>query len=391
MRVVCGYHVRSITAATWTIIQTLFHLAWAIPGYYAYLCSVVPSHYLIVFVYLTYFYKKSCGEVHLDDERIFVIKDLKTNYSNSSISRRNFVKAGDYSLYEILEEVLREGKFSEEGSAAYRTSVYIKIFIVTDFIWIVTAILLIVGSLMAVRKHWAVILYAPYVVCTGVISIIDVIAAVHFGFDLLTIKSFTTWLKFVGVTNSQDFEHLNGSLGWIGPAIPTIILIVLCLRLFVFWVLNICVFYGSVSLTAESYAKVEPTSPSGSGRTSRISSSTIQGANELRLNSSEARIRKWQQFYGASSAEASTSTISTINEVDHNSNSRSSIIAHSARKKVVVSEPIEKSTVNRKTSNESSKYYDASSFPWSYGKLPENRYSRPSSSEDDSRIASTAL
>lgn len=63
----------------------------------------------------------------------------------------------------------------------------------------------------------------------------------------------------------------------------------------------------------------------------------FQGTNALRLNSSEARIRKWQQFYGASSAEASTSTISTINEVDHNSNSRSSIIAHSARKKVVVS------------------------------------------------------
>ncbi|XP_019875668.2 uncharacterized protein LOC109603618 [Aethina tumida] len=347
MRLVCRYHFSCITAATWTIVQTLFRLAWTIFGYYAYSCSVELTTEIFVFVYLTYFYKKSCGEIHLEDQNIFVLKDLKPSGNNNSLNRINFLKVGDYSLYQILEEVLSKGIFPEEANAAYRTSVYIQIFIISDIVWITTAVLLIVGSLLAVKNCWTLIFNLPYMICTGIISIIDVIAAVHFGFDLLAIKSFTQWLKFIGVSNYQEFEHLNGSLGPLGPAIPTIILIQLSLRFFIFWIPNIYAFYGVMSTTVESFKNLAPSGRfvSGGGQ------STVRARNKH--YSSEARIRKWQEFYGASSAEASSDSISIINESDMNTKPRDST-PHCSRKKVVVTEPIEDRIVIRRTSGETS-------------------------------------
>lgn len=72
-----------------------------------------------------------------------MLKDLKSSGNNNSLNRINFLKVGDYSLYQILEEVLSKGIFPEEANAAYRTSVYIQIFIISDIVWITTAVLLI--------------------------------------------------------------------------------------------------------------------------------------------------------------------------------------------------------------------------------------------------------
>lgn len=150
------------------------------------------------------------------------------------------------------------------------------------------------------------------------------------------------------MSNYQEFEHLNGSLGPLGPAIPTIILIQLSLRFFIFWIPNIYAFYGVMSATVESFKNLAPSGRfvSGGGQSTVRVRKSIWFLRSILTNiisfqarnkhySSEARIRKWQEFYGASSAEASSDGISIINESDMNTKPRDSI-PHCSRKKVVV-------------------------------------------------------
>ncbi|CAH0547214.1 unnamed protein product [Brassicogethes aeneus] len=270
----CNIYVARLLAAIWTIIQTTFHLIWTVWGYYAYMCKTVPSHYYLVFVYLTYFYRNTCGKIKLEDDEFFI--ELDTDLKNGSIN------SSEYSMYNIVKEILRNASLPEEAFPAARTHIYIKILIVSDIVWVISAVLLFVGTLLNAKKIWALIVYGPWLILTGLMVVMDVLTAVHFGLDIINIRS---------------------------------------------------------------------------------------SFNEINLNSSQARIRKWQLFYGA--AETSKASAGP-NDLDLNSNSRTSSLRNSRKKHVMLNEPPMIKILKRRPDTISSNGCGYSQNPWSYGTLPDH-------------------
>ncbi|CAH0547213.1 unnamed protein product [Brassicogethes aeneus] len=353
----CNIYVARLLAAIWTIIQTTFHLIWTVWGYYAYMCKTVPSHYYLVFVYLTYFYRNTCGKIKLEDDEFFI--ELDTDLKNGSIN------SSEYSMYNIVKEILRNASLPEEAFPAARTHIYIKILIVSDIVWVISAVLLFVGTLLNAKKIWALIVYGPWLILTGLMVVMDVLTAVHFGLDIINIRCFTNYLRFIGVENYNDFKYLD-NVGSLNPVMPSIIFVCLSSRFFIFWIPNVYAFFCVLNAAIVAF-QLGP--KPGKSTAINLSNNIESSFNEINLNSSQARIRKWQLFYGA--AETSKASAGP-NDLDLNSNSRTSSLRNSRKKHVMLNEPPMIKILKRRPDTISSNGCGYSQNPWSYGTLPDH-------------------
>ncbi|KAG5873027.1 hypothetical protein JTB14_012626 [Gonioctena quinquepunctata] len=304
---------KGIVISLWTIVQTCFHVTWAVLGYCFYSCKLKPSNYIVVMMYLTYFYNYTCGNPKIGNSNIFSAKNIELSLipldSNGTFE--------DDSLYNILYTVLEKGSLPPESKNAYRTQIYFQVYIILDGLWIITALLLFVGSYYQIKKCASLVFYGPWLLLSGMICLLDVVSAVHFGLDLLQIKNYTTWLKFIGVRNYDDFAIFNKyASSKYFPQGPSTVMALLLSRLMIFWVLNVICFFHVMNLAALAY-QGSPSSRNRNGGKRRN--------QRPDLDSSASRIRNWQLFYGA--IEISPSTVSSASgnslEMDQNSNSRS--------------------------------------------------------------------
>lgn len=132
-------------------------------------------------------------------------------------------------------------------------------------------------------------------------------------------------MKFVGITNPEIFtKYEDPQLGLsIHASVPSAIISAISCRLLIFWIFNvICLFQVcNYSLHALRVNQVPYRSKSRRHHTSAMPG-TSRSTLTSQLNTSEARIRQWQLFYGSS--EINSTTESAENEtVDVNSNCRS--------------------------------------------------------------------
>ncbi|CAH1101179.1 unnamed protein product [Psylliodes chrysocephalus] len=177
------------------------------------------------------------------------------------------------------------------------------------------------GISFKVKKCLSIIFYGPWLLVTCVSVLLDVTAAVHFGLDLLQIFNYTSWLRFIGVTNYQDFSKFNKfkSSSYV-PHMSSITMTLFWSRLCIFWILNIVNFFSIVNSFGIAFRGI-----AGNDKRNKIiarrSNSQI---SSNQMNSSESRIRNWQKFYGTVETNScrSSSVSSKSNDTDYNSNSR---------------------------------------------------------------------
>lgn len=314
-----------IAISIWTVLQTIFHAFWVIYSYLLTICQIKPTYYDVVFVYLTYFYRQSCGDINITNEAFFLNSntEYESSYSNETVAD---------TLYAFLKATLAIGKLPEQSSAASRTSIYLFLFLYTDVTWIVSSVFLFAGAFFERKKKvMSILFYGPWMLICLFACFLDVVASVHFGLDILYTQSYTTWLNFIGVSNYQEFKPFNDypSSKFI-LAMPSTIVVCLLSRIFIVWLVNIfCFFFILFMAIPDIFFKmvVRPARPKS--QNSGGSKLRFDTGGELDLNSSEARIRNWQLFYGAieansTMASSSSNSSETSSDTDHNSNSTSS-------------------------------------------------------------------
>ncbi|XP_018567681.1 uncharacterized protein LOC108908216 [Anoplophora glabripennis] len=298
-----------IAASVWTVIQTSFHIIWAICGYYFYVCKIRPNYYGLVILYLTYFYKGECGNVTLKCDGLLESENRKKIGLSSVEEEEN--------IYDIIQTILDKGVLPEESNAAYRTHIYFHAFIISDAVWIISAFLLFAGTCFQIKKCLSLLFYCPWLIVTCFVILLDVISSVHFGLDILTIHNFTSWLNFIGVQNYQDFSEYNKhSSSYIVPLLPALLLCTLFSRGLVFWVGNIILFVQVLNNAVLAFQdNLDGNNPK---HQSKIGRAKGLGKNQ-NLDTSASRIRNWQLFYGAVDTTSSSSS-SKSSERDFNSN-----------------------------------------------------------------------
>ncbi|XP_050312241.1 uncharacterized protein LOC126747558 [Anthonomus grandis grandis] len=305
--------------SAWTLVQTVFHLFWVLYGYLALMCKVRPEYYDVVFVYLTYFYKSSCGPIHLKKETLF----LNTTTPEDALHNTNETTSN--LLYRFLVETLNKGELPLQSETFNRTEMYLSLFCISDIGWFLSAIGLSVGAFCKLKqKYFSIVFYGPWLLCSLFVNFLDVVSSVHFGIDLISINSYTTWLQFVGVANYDDFVTYDSHpSSKVIPAIPSTLLASLLSRFFFVWLLNVVCFFV-ILLWAIPDLFLKTTVRRRQGGTKQGGS--FRSEDELDFNTSAARIRNWQLFYGAveanSTMASSSGEFETTDCADHNSNSR---------------------------------------------------------------------
>ncbi|XP_060520215.1 uncharacterized protein LOC132698262 [Cylas formicarius] len=274
----------------WTLVQSFLHLSWIIYSYYSTICKVKPSCYDIVFIYLTYFYNKNCGSIDIKSQGVFFNNTDQDNAENGQLVNHTVSEV----LYTFLKATLENATLPETSPHLERANTYLLLFIVADVIWITTALFLLVGAFIKLEKYWFLISYGPYLVTTAYIVFLDVVSAVHFGLDMVHIHSYSTWLKFIGAVNYKEFEYFNvhNSSKFV-TALPPSVMATLFSRFFIAWIANVLCFFIILFLLSAVY-------PEKRGALLRRGSKSLASG----LSTSEARIRNWQQFYGAVGANS---------------------------------------------------------------------------------------
>ncbi|XP_066256297.1 uncharacterized protein [Euwallacea similis] len=267
-----------ILISTWTIIEH--------------------SYYDVVFVYLTYFFKQSCGPIHLKNE---------TSFLNRSVSAARFrftePLASD-DLYNFLREVLQKANLPSESNAVKRTELYLVVFFFADMLWLLTAFGLAAGACCRIKKKFlSIFFYGPWLLCSAFVNFLDVVSSVQYGLDLIYIRSYTSWLRFVGVRNYTAFVHYDAlPSSKMAPIVPTAVVVILLSRVFFVWLLNVICFFVIL------FVAIPDMAPQSIRPHSRRALTTRRSRSIIDPNSSEARIRNWQLFYGAIEANSTMTT-----------------------------------------------------------------------------------
>jgi len=308
--------VTIITISLWTVIQTVFHGFWVSYCYLLTICKIRPKYFDVLFVYLTYFYKENCGALELNHEAYFFNSTTpnddigKIDYNNSTTSE---------ALYAFLKTALEKGNLPEQSANIQRTEIYLFLFLYTDAAWILSSTCLCFGAFLKHKqKFMSIIFYGPWMMACVFVNFLDVVASVHYGLDIIYLRSYTSWLKFVGVSNYQDFDSYNDhtSSKFI-PAMPSTLVVSLLSRVFFVWLINVICFFTILFLAIPDICFKKVLKPGTRHRPSGSKLGLSTGEN-LDLNSSEARIRNWQLFYGA--IEANSTLASNVPSISGSSN-----------------------------------------------------------------------
>jgi hypothetical protein len=149
------------------------------------------------------------------------------------------------------------------------------------------------------------------------VSIFDALASIFFGQDISETINFSNWVKFVGIDKTSEFAYLDAKNSTFLSITPSVVLCALSTRFVVIWISNLVGFFfvlqATLTVFRQSYKNPPSTPPyhAHSPATDRPD-----------LNTSEARIRSWQLFYGA--IDTTTSTQSGKSSEDLNSNRKDS-------------------------------------------------------------------
>lgn len=299
----------------WTLLQTIIHISLIGCAYLLSICLIKPTYYDSVFVYLTYFYKESCGPISMRNETFFLKTAAPDEHYNESGLRVHEI-AAPKELYEFLVKVLNEAELPSQSRGTAKTELYLVLLFITDAVWIVATVVLCAGACFKIhtKKVLSIIFYGPWLLCSAFINFLDVACSVHYGLDLIYIQSYTTWLTFIGVSNPQiftEFDDLPSSA--VVPLLPTSVLVSLLSRFVLVWLINVICFFTILFLAI----------PDMMPRTiRRREQQPNNNANDL--NSSEARIRNWFQFYGNIEANStmaingtSSPTLTTNQDLNH--------------------------------------------------------------------------
>ncbi|XP_066148192.1 uncharacterized protein [Euwallacea fornicatus] len=242
--------------------------------------------------------QQSCGPIKLKDETMFLNRSVPfahLRFTESLVSD---------DLYNFLREVLQKASLPGESNAVKRSELYLAVFFIADAIWLLTAFGLAASACCKIKKKFlSIFFYGPWLLCSTFINFLDVVSSVQYGLDLIYIQSYTSWLRFVGVRNYTAFVHYDAlPSSEVLPAVPTTVVVILLSRVFFVWLLNVVCFFVVLFVAIPD---ITPRTIKPHGRralTTRRSRSIIDP------NSSEARIRNWQRFYGAIEANSTMTT-----------------------------------------------------------------------------------
>ncbi|KAL1518293.1 hypothetical protein ABEB36_001935 [Hypothenemus hampei] len=276
--------------AIWTMFQTVFHLIGTIYLYLLTTCRVKTTYYDIIFLYFTYFYKSSCGLIDISENAWCFPKNSPWNDSYTDI-------------YNFLNLTMNRAQWPNKSRHAVRSELHLILFLVVDGAWFVGALLLAGGSWWRPKNFTQLVfMHGPWLVFSALVISLDVFVSVTYGIDLISIKSYSTWMQFVGVSNYEEFTFFDlKSTSSFLPAFPTVLIILLTSRFFVIWLVNIVCFFTILFMTV----------PSSVERRSHTALRSVQGGGRLsrEFSTSETRIRNWQLFYGAVEASSTMTSL----------------------------------------------------------------------------------
>ncbi|VEN45505.1 unnamed protein product, partial [Callosobruchus maculatus] len=225
---------RGVIISVWSIVQASFHLLWVIFAFLFRTCNIQPKQYWLILIYFTYFYSKRCGKIVVES------------------SSAPFCLHED--LYTIVKNINEGAKFPEESQNAARTDFYIFVYMIADSLWLVTSLFMLVGLYLKVKRLTSICFYAPFLLSTATIILLDVVASVHYGLDIHLVHDYTTWLKFIGVENYKKFSSYNKHVT--AKYIPVMTPVLLCIffaKCLVFWIINVVNFYKVINLAILAY------------------------------------------------------------------------------------------------------------------------------------------
>ncbi|XP_057663775.1 uncharacterized protein LOC130898458 [Diorhabda carinulata] len=315
----CQSNAKGIFIAIWTIIQTSFHIVFVLGGYY--ICQFKPAHYLVFVLYITYFYDyDKCGSLSVSPENYSFPKTLKGESKLADLRRNSTENEDD--LYKIIDTIMEQANFPRQTYPYFRTRTYIFLYAVHDCCWIMSSFLLFVGICFQVKKCLSVLFYGPWLLSCGIGLLLDVVAAVHFGLDMLYIHNYTSWLNFIGVENYKDFRKFDNyySSNFV-PFASSVIMVAFFSRLLAFWALNIVTFFSINSHFVMAYVDSDSSSKQSSNRRTKNA-----------IDSSELRIRNWQMFYGTVDTSSRDSSIHSDKDYDSSKGGISLMMSATRRK-----------------------------------------------------------
>ncbi|CAH1372011.1 hypothetical protein MTP99_013506 [Tenebrio molitor] len=309
------HFILCLTFSLWTIIQTAIHLGLVIYAYFLSICESSPTAPETIFFYLTYLYNKDCSvpklkvpnKVNSTSVETIVLTFFSGFYSEDASSFENIV-------LELLQKLQFFPDYAAESS---RTSVFLLCFIILDGAWIISAVSLLMGTCCGIKENLSWVFYGPWLVMTICVSIFDALASIFFGQDISETINFSNWVKFVGIDKTSEFAYLDAKNSTFLSITPSVVLCALSTRFVVIWISNLVGFFfvlqATLTVFRQSYKNPPSTPPyhAHSPATDRPD-----------LNTSEARIRSWQLFYGA--IDTTTSTQSGKSSEDLNSNRKDS-------------------------------------------------------------------
>ncbi|KAJ8985558.1 hypothetical protein NQ317_019942 [Molorchus minor] len=304
-----------IKVSIWTVVQTSFHIIWALCGYYFYVCKIKPKHYVLVILYLTYFYNDECGKITLKDD-LLVSNKLENAIEKNTVTVKIISNGTDkQDVYYIIQKILDKAVLPNESVAAWRTHIYFNIFICSDAIWIISAFLLFTGTCFQIKKVFVASFLLPVVDSNCLHCLVGRSVSSTF---------WSGYNKNLRVENYNEFSDLNDhELAHLIPAIPAISLCLLFSRILVIWIFNVVNFYQIMNVAVMAFQdNLDGKNSLHLKKSGRKQNKGRRG--DLNMNTSAARIRNWQLFYGA------TETTSIVSSSSSKSGERNSGSAKSA-------------------------------------------------------------
>ncbi|EFA01108.1 uncharacterized protein LOC103314890 isoform X2 [Tribolium castaneum] len=293
------YFIICLLFSLWTIIQTTLHLLFVIYSYYLSICRKSPTESTTIFFYLTYLYSSDCPTPKIEASNS--LDSYVTKIFNSILIDNN--PSLDAIVKELLEKI---HLFPDHVSASSRTSVFLLCFIILDGTWVISAVALLMGTCFGIKESLSLFFYGPWLVLTICVCLFDAAASVLFGLDISESTNFANWMSFVGITTPSSFDLDSQNPPLLLSATPSIALVCISSRFVIIWISNwvgfILVVKATISVYHETYKNERPP------------------PNRLNLDTSAARIRNWQLFYGA--VDTTTSSGSDKSDKDHNSNNQ---------------------------------------------------------------------
>lgn len=228
-------------AAVFIIIQSIIHLT--ICGW---IVGVMNCKYFIedtevirYFWWMTYAYIHTCqGYPHMQYQFDPLVYKHPREFLSEKTVRDAFV-------------------FPYSSNAKHKTYQIISPYLTLDPLWLITSGLLLIGTIVRVKRKLIFLFYIPWLIITVMELILDMICTCVFMDDIYDTMTLDGWLNFVGASFAPNFEEpasiIRLCMDDLRTSLASIIMVILFSRYFIIWIINAVLFFRVLVIAIKAF------------------------------------------------------------------------------------------------------------------------------------------